>query len=303
VRLDERSRELLRGARIGMLALAAGRTPLVNPAAYWFGGDAVWITTSRKAVKTALARRRPAASFLVDGGDHCVLLEGELEVFDPFDLPSDVRAVLHGPGFFLNLAGYAWKNAPFIGGYLWDLAKVPREWWPHNRALLRLDATRAWSLPSMSRFPAAPAELGHVPPGVRRSLAREPVAYLCTLADGVPLMAPGVWAAGEGDELELVTGVASFLGISRAATGGVAIEYHHPYRATRMVGAYLRGRFHAHAAAKEAIAARFTLDEEPRGLGLRFQPDRVTWWRGFAIETMSLVREEHDKDRLKSRNG
>src|SRR5919201_2373383 len=125
MRLDERARKLLRTGRIGMLALATRRTPLVNPAVFWFGGDAVWMTTSRHAVKVAVARRRPAASFLVEGGGHCVLLEGELEVFDPLSVPSEVRALFEGPGFFLNLAGYAWKNADFIGGELFDLPRVP----------------------------------------------------------------------------------------------------------------------------------------------------------------------------------
>src|SRR5205085_11735013 len=76
VNLDPESERLLATARIGMRALNGGRYPLVNPAAFYFGGDSVWLTTSRHAVKFALARRRPGASFLVDGGGHCVLLEG-----------------------------------------------------------------------------------------------------------------------------------------------------------------------------------------------------------------------------------
>ena len=295
MRLDERARKLLRTGRIGMLALATRRTPLVNPAVFWFGGDAVWMTTSRHAVKVAVARRRPAASFLVEGGGHCVLLEGELEVFDPLSVPSDVRALFEGPGFFLNLAGYAWKNADFIGGYLWDLARVPRDWWPHNRALLRLHARRAWTLPSVAQSTAPAAEVDHVPPAIRRSLGREPVAYLCTLEDEAPLMAPGLWTSGEDDCLQLVTGVAGFLGISGRASGGVVIEYHHRYRATRMVGVYMRGRFATDSGAKAAVRERYGLEEEPIGLGLRFRPDRVTWWRGFALETRTVVREPAEK--------
>ena len=83
MKLDPESARLLSTARIGMLALSEGRYPLVNPAAFHYGGDSVWLTTSRHAAKIALARKRPEASFLVDGRSHSVLLEGSVEVYDP----------------------------------------------------------------------------------------------------------------------------------------------------------------------------------------------------------------------------
>ena len=287
--LDPDSRRLLAGARIGMLALNGGRYPLVNPAAFHYGGDSVWLTTSRHAVKVAMVRRRPEASFLVDGGRHCVLLEGEAEVFDPRSIPGQVRAFFEGPGFYLNLAGYALKNAAFIGGYMRDLAKIPGDWWPQNRALIRLRVSRAWSLPSVTSPPAGPAQVPGVPAGVRRSLTRVPVAYLCTIVDGVPLMAPALWTVD--GQVSVVTGVAGFLGISHRAAGGVAIESHHAYRATRMVGAYLRGRFTADADAKVDVAERYSLEVRPSGLGLRFEAERATWWRGFTLQTAAVERE------------
>ena len=178
-----------------MLALAAKPQPLVNPAAFSFSRDAVWMTTSRHAMKLALARRDPRASFLVDDGRHCVLLEGELDVFDALDVPSQIRALLEGPGFYLSLARYAVKNAAFVGGYLRDLARIPGDWWPQNRAVLRLRARRAWSLPTVPTPPAEPASIPLVPASVRRTLAHVAVAYLCTLSDDAPLMAPALWAA------------------------------------------------------------------------------------------------------------
>jgi hypothetical protein len=286
VNLDADTRALLASARIGMLALNGGRYPLVNPAAFHYGGDSIWLTTSRHAVKVALARRQPSCSFLVDAGNQCVLLEGEAEVYDPRSVPGIARALMEGPGFYLNLAGYAFKNAAFIGGYLRDLARIPGEWWPQNRALLRLRVSRAWSLPSVSSPPAGPAPVPGVPAGVRRTLTRVPVAYVCTLVDGVPLMAPALWTAD--GSVSVVIGVAGFLGISRRAAGGLAIESHHAYRATRMVGAYLRGRFTADPDAKVEVAERYGLESEPAGLGLRFEAERATWWRGFTLETADV---------------
>jgi hypothetical protein len=286
VNLDADTRALLASARIGMLALNGGRYPLVNPAAFHYGGDSVWLTTSRHAVKVGLARKQPSSSFLVDGGSRCVLLEGEAEVYDPRSVPGVARALMEGPGFYLNLAGYAFKNAAFIGGYLRDLARIPGEWWPQNRALIRLRVSRAWALPSVSSPPAGPAPVPGVPAGVRRTLTRVPVAYVCTIVDDVPLMAPALWTAD--GSISVVVGVAGFLGINRRAAGGVVIESHHAYRATRMVGAYLRGRFTADADAKAEIAERYDLEAEPAGLGLRFEPEKATWWRGFTLETAAV---------------
>ncbi|GAC1658568.1 MAG: hypothetical protein NVS9B1_18740 [Candidatus Dormibacteraceae bacterium] len=289
MKLDDESRDLLGTARIGMLALRAGSHPLVNPAAFHFGGDSVWMTTSRHAVKVVLANRDPAASFLVDGGRHCVLLEGEVEVYDARSVTGLARGLLDAPNLAINMAGYTLKNASFIGGYLRDITAIPGEWWPQNRAVIRLRATRAWSLPTVPSPPAGPAPVPGVPAGVRRSLTRVPVAYLCTVVDGVPLMAPALWTAD--GPFSIVTGVAGFLGISGRAAGGVVIESHHAYRATRMVGAYLRGTFAAAPEAKDHVAERYSLETAIPGLGLKFNPQRATWWRGFDLESAAIVAE------------
>jgi hypothetical protein len=52
-----------------------------------------------------------------------------------------------------------------------------------------------------------------------------------------------------------------------------------------MIGAYLRGRFLSETGAKREIADRYGLESPPAGHGLRFDPERVTWWRGFHLET------------------
>jgi len=293
VKLDDESSNLLSAARIGMLALNSGTHPLVNPAAFHYANGSIWMTTSRHAVKVALARRAPAASFLVDGGDRCLLVDGTVEVFDPRSIPGQVRALLEGPAFYLSLAGYALKNAAFVGGYLRDLAAIPGDWWPQNRAVLRLRAERAWALPSVEPPLPGPAPVPGVPAGIRRSLARTPVAYLCTVVDDVPLLAPALWSAN--GDVSVVTGVAAFLGIGKRGSGGLVIESHHRYRATRMVGAYLRGRFSADGGAKDVVQERYDLPARPTGLGLNFSPERATWWRGFEIQSAPIAIEARTK--------
>src|SRR5438132_10973006 len=110
MRLTREASAVLGKTSIGMLALRSGRLPLVNPAVFSFAAGSLWMTTSRYAAKTIIAKRDPRAAFLVDGGAKAVLLRGALEVFDPMSLSSDVRAVLEGPGYFLGMAGYALRK-------------------------------------------------------------------------------------------------------------------------------------------------------------------------------------------------
>src|SRR5579859_4739023 len=127
MRLDSEQRELLSAARIGMLAIGA-RPPLVNPAAFHFGGGALWMTTSRYAAKLALARRDPRAAFAVVDQGRSLVIRGVIDSFDPLSIGGQVRAALAGPALYWSLGGYALKNSPFFGGYLLDLARIPGEW-------------------------------------------------------------------------------------------------------------------------------------------------------------------------------
>jgi len=86
MRLTSDARSILGQSPIGMLALRAGRLPLVNPAVFSFAAGSLWMTTSRFAAKTMLARRDPRAAFLVDGGSRAVLVRGAIEVFDPLSV-------------------------------------------------------------------------------------------------------------------------------------------------------------------------------------------------------------------------
>jgi len=193
MKLTREASAILAGASIGMLALRSGRLPLVNPAVYSFAGGSLWMTTSRYAAKTIIAKRDPRAAFLVDVGAKAVLLRGALEVFDPLSLSSDVRAVLEGPGYFLGMAGYALRNAPFFAGYLLDLAKLPREWMPYNRVVLRLKLSDADLVEGAPFPPAQAARVPAVPAEVSRRLAGVSRGYACWIEGGLPVIRPAFW--------------------------------------------------------------------------------------------------------------
>src|SRR4030081_2325277 len=108
MRLSKEARAILGQTPIGMLALRAGRLPLVNPAVFHFASGSLWMTTSRYAAKILSAEQDPPpAAFLMDGGSKALLLRGPLEVYDPLSVSSQITAMLEGPGYFLGMAGYA----------------------------------------------------------------------------------------------------------------------------------------------------------------------------------------------------
>jgi hypothetical protein len=280
MRLTSAAHAILGQAQIGMLALRAGRLPLVNPAVFSFASGSLWLTTSRFAAKTMLARRDPRAGFLVDAGARALLLRGAIEVFDPRSLSSQVRAMLDGPGYVLGMAGYALKNAPFVAGYMLDLASLPREWLPYNRVVLRLRPSHADIIEGVQFAAAQAARVPAVPAEVSRRLAGVSRGYACWVDSGMPFIVPAFWEVERGQ----VT-VAPESGRPRAGSpGALVVESHHRFRPSLMVGACVRGTFSGPADAS-AIAERYGMEPENVPYAMELRPERVTSWRGFAITT------------------
>lgn len=262
-----------------MLALRSGRMPLINPAAFHFGAGSVWMTTSRFAVKTVLARRDPRAAFFVDGGAKSVLVRGRLEVFDPLSVPDEVRALLGGPALYVGMLGYTLKNAPFIAGYLLDLMRIPREWMPYNRVVLRLLPTDA-EVVELPQFPdALAARVPAVPAEITRRLAGISRGYVCWLEGGRPVIEPALWEVDRGRVYVALLGDAH----PRHDSGGaLVVESHHRFRPSLMVGACIRGTFGA-AGGSHLIAQRYDIEDDQVPQAVELTPERVTAWRGFAI--------------------
>jgi hypothetical protein len=284
MQLTREASAILGQTSIGMLALRLGRSaggaPLVNPAVFNFASGSLWMTTSRYAAKTIIAKRDPRAAFLVDGGSRAVLLRGALEIVDPLSISSQIRAMLDGPAYLLGMAGYTLRNVPFIAGYMLDLARLPREWMPYNRVVLRLRLSDADLVEGAPFPPAQAARVPAVRAEVSRRLAGVSRGYACWIEGGMPVIRPAFWEVEQGQVI-----VAPTSGRPRSGSAGaLVVELHHRFRPSMMVGACVRGTF-SQATDKEAIAERYGLtpDEVPAVLDLR--PERVTSWRGFAVTT------------------
>lgn len=279
MRLNQDASKILDRARIGMLALRSGRVPLVNPAAFSFASGSLWMTTSRFAAKTVLAKRDPRAAFFVDGGDRAVLLRGVLEVFDPLSVSSQFRALLGGPAVYLGMTDYAWKNAPFVAGYLLDIARIPKEWLPYNRVVLRLVVSEA-ELMDVPTFPEAQAaRVPGVPAEIGRRLAGVTRGYACWFDSGKPVIEPALWEAERG---HITVASAGGRHPRNGQGGALVVESHHRYRPSLMVGACIRGTFGV-AEDGEAVAERYGIARSEVPPARELRPERVTSWRGFAV--------------------
>jgi hypothetical protein len=284
MQLTREASAILGQTSIGMLALRLGRSgggaPLVNPAVFSFASGSLWMTTSRYAAKTIIAKRDPRAAFLVDGGTRAVLLRGVLEVVDPLSISSQIRAMLDGPAYLLGMAGYTLRNIPFIAGYALDVTRLPREWMPYNRVVLRLrinDADIVEGAPfpqaQAARVPAVRAEVSRRLAGVSRG-------YACWIEGGMPVIRPAFWEVEQGQVI-----VAPTSGRPRSGSAGaLVVESHHRFRPSMMVGACVRGTF-SHATDKDAIAERYGLAPAEVPSVVELRPERVTSWRGFAVTT------------------
>ncbi len=280
MKLTREASDILGRTTIGMLALRSGRLPLVNPAVFSFAGGSVWMTTSRCAAKTMIAKRDPRAAFLVDGDPKAVLLRGAVEIFDPLSVPSQVRAILEGPGYVLGLAEYALRNAPFFAGYVMDLTRLPREWMPYNRVVMRLKVMDA-DIVEGAPFPAAQAaRVPAVPAEVSRRLAGVSRGYACWIEGGMPVIRPAFWEVEQGQ-----VSVAPTSGRPRSgAPGALVVEAHHRFRPSMMVGVCVRGTF-SPADDAAAIAERYGIEVSEVPPVIVLKVDRVTSWRGFSTTT------------------
>jgi len=75
---------------------------------------------------------------------------------------------------------------------------------------------------------------------------------------------------------------------ARAGTAAcLVVESHHRYRATRMLGACVRGVLHRDDSLRHLIGERYGVPLEG-GTVLRLGARRVTHWRGFAVATTTV---------------
>lgn len=253
--------ELLTTAPRCVLAFGNGAGPFLAPMAFWSDGGGLWMSTSAATLKVRSLGRRAACAVYVpplrEGGLGLVV-RGPARVFG---LGDPTGLLLHGPTISAAMTALAVKNAPTLWGYAQDAARIPPRWLPRNRVVLRvaIDETQPVRPPAVGPG-IAPALPSVVPPDVRRVLAGMRRVVVAGDVEGRLVLAPAVW--GGGFALAVPPGF-------RLPEGRVAVtvDVDPVHRPTSAVGLTLRGHL------------------DSRG---RLDGRRVTWWRGFDMQTLDV---------------
>ena len=260
-----------------MLVYRAGDGPAITPVACWSDGTALWLTVSRHGAEIAALRGDPRCALWIapprhrpgdaggrddaagDAGVAGVVVDGTARVFDVSD---PVRLALHAPVIAAALAALALTHRAELAGHVRDLPRASGAWMAQHRALVRvrIDRARSRMVPGQVTGvgPVLPTEL---PAAVRRALTGIRQVTLATERGDALVVQPAVWSAG----FQLAVGTTVHPGADTPAC--IAIDHEPDDRQSEGARLMLRG----------------TVDG-----GLRFHPDRATWWRGLASDSTTL---------------
>ena len=174
------------------------------------------------------------------------------------------------------------RNAPFVGGYALDLRSMPDAWWPQNRIF----CVFAWRGLAPSRSPLPRPRLRTHPGVIGPALAQVGEAYVCWAGSHAPSLAPAWWAPSGSGEIAAWLPPRGLPGPPAPAAGALVVEYHHPYRASRMNGVSLHGRVEPEAGAQAALASAIEQRYGVRPAGgalFGCAAERITSWLGFDV--------------------
>lgn len=280
--------EVLDGAELLYVAVAARNGPHVTPAVFDVDGDQLWFITPRRSVKARVIARNHRVGGLVQLGNWSVMIGGRARIVDPLT----ARGVF-SPGRLLDLpfaaAGYLGRNHRHATGTLRD-HEAPTL--ALSRVLVSVDIRRLALLDGFSvveswgRWSGADLLLrGTPPPGTGPDLSTVPTGVRTLLGDDAPvvlgwqsvtspLALPARWQATGG---ELVTSAEAMVlaGGGSASTASVCAERSR-HRLKSKQGLLLTGAGQARLA-DDGSVARVTLETQ-----------RTTWWKGEERHTTAV---------------
>jgi hypothetical protein len=311
--LPAAARRALETATLCHVAARTSAGPHLTPVVFILDGGALWMTTSRTAVKARAWRRDPVVSGVARTDDAAVVFRGRVRIHDPID-PRSWPDVTAGPSVARATARFALRNARFFAGYAVDAPKVPLAWGPAGRQFVRLSLDDGvvvdpetderiatwgtWPSRGSAAFLSSYApgrrarslDLG-APADVRRAVGTHGVGALAVEGRGGPLVLPVRWRrrASEGAyEATLPVGLLRLARSTDRPRVGLTVDRPGEWRAGEMTGMLLRGGaevFTPRAARRGADALRDRVADD-RAL-VRLRPSSVVWWRGWTSGTVA----------------
>lgn len=119
--VPERALGVLAEGRQVHVAVAPTSGPHVTPELYAWWDGRLWFASATSTLKSRVLRREPSLGAVVGVPGRHVLLRGDVEVFDPLDVPALVAGVRRLPGAAHGLARYTVRNAPDLLAFAADL--------------------------------------------------------------------------------------------------------------------------------------------------------------------------------------
>jgi nitroimidazol reductase NimA-like FMN-containing flavoprotein (pyridoxamine 5'-phosphate oxidase superfamily) len=289
------------------IATSTPTGPHCTPLVFAYSGGRLWLTTSRRSVKTRAWKSDPAAAGLVRHGDLAVTFTGAAKLYDALDRGTWGDAVAGATSIARATAGFSRKNARFFAGYAFDAKQVPFAWTPPGRVFVGIDLERTalvdedgvqegkgrWgggtsSHKTFRRSSTASDPLALLPREVREPLGSDGEGALTLVGDRGPVVVPVRWRA---DEHALYAALpAESLALTAAgpdAPAALTVDEASEWRARDMVGAMVQGTASVHvldglgSGAKTARTLAAEIHPEAGAL-VRLMPSRLVWWRGWS---------------------
>ncbi|MDQ4108862.1 MAG: pyridoxamine 5'-phosphate oxidase family protein [Actinomycetota bacterium] len=288
--------------------------PHCTPLVFAYSGGRLWLTTSRRSVKTRSWKADPAAAGLVRHGDLAVSFTGQAKLYDALDRNTWGAAVAGATSIARATAAFSKKNARFFAGYAFDAKQVPFAWTPPGRVFVGIELERTalvdddgvqegrgrWGGASTShetfrRSTKADDPLARLPGEVRRSLRVAGDGALTLVGERGPVVVPVRWR--EDGHALYVSLPEESLALSAAgpdAPAALTVDEAAAWRARDMVGAMVQGTASIYVlealgnGAKTARALAAEIDPDGGAL-IRLAPSRLVWWRGWSSGSVDLA--------------
>lgn len=295
------------------VATSSPNGPHCTPLVFAYSGGRLWLTTSRRSVKTRQWKTDPSVAGLVRHGELAVTFTGTTKLYDALDRSTWGGAVAGATSIARATAGFSKKNARFFAGYAMDAKQVPFAWTPPGRVFVGIDLERTalvdedgvqegrgrWggvtaSHTTFRRSSKDDDPLAALPGEVRGPLGDEGPGALTLTGDRGPVVVPARWRL-DGSALyaalpaETLALAASGPDVPAALTVDQASEW----RARDMVGTMVQGTASLFAldglgsGAKTARTLATGIDPDAGAL-VRLAPARLVWWHGWSSGSATL---------------
>ena len=300
-------RSVLEQGQFCHVATSAPSGPHCTPLVFAYSGGRLWLTTSRRSVKTGSWKADPSAAGLVRHGELAVSFTGQVKLYDALDRNTWGDAVAGATSIARATAAFSKKNARFFAGYAFDAKQVPFAWTPPGRVFVGIELERTalvddegvqegrgrWGGTSTShgtfrRSGKAHDPLEGLPSEVRGPLGARGDGALTLVGDRGPVVVPARWwADGHALYAALPEETLALTAAGPDAPAALTVDEASAWRARDMVGAMVQGTASIHvlaelgAGAKTARTLATGIDPNAGAL-VRFAPSRLVWWRGWS---------------------